>query len=108
MKQHPVVNELTPEPLDPDQVIAGQPEVSELTLLETGESGTSGLWQLTPGTVTDVEVEESFLVLRGRGTLEFDDGRTVALAPGVIHQFAGGEETTWTIEETLLKAYWIA
>ena len=108
MKAHPVIEQLDVDPLDPDQVVSGEPETSELTLLETDTDGTSGLWQLTPGVVTDTEVEESFLVLSGRGEVTFEDGSRILLEPGVTHRFSGGEQTTWTVEETLLKAYWIA
>ncbi|MCB0864069.1 MAG: cupin domain-containing protein, partial [Solirubrobacterales bacterium] len=80
----------------------------ELTLLETDDEGTSGLWQLTPGTVTDTEVDESFLVLSGRGQVIFEDGSRILLEPGVTHRFSGGEKTTWTVEKTILKVYWIA
>lgn len=108
MERHEVIGQLRPEPLDPDQILTGSPEVEELTLIEAEDGSISGLWQLSPGTVTDTEVEESFLVIAGRGKVTFQDGRIVELAPGVTHHFEGGEVTTWTIEETLLKAYWIA
>ncbi len=107
MKRHPVLEELTPDPPEPGQVVSGNPEISELTLLEAGDGATSGLWQLTPGVVTDTEVEESFMVITGRGRVIFREGGVLELAPGFIHHFQGGEETTWEIEETLLKAYWI-
>lgn len=107
MKSHPLLNQLEPEPLDPGQIVAGTPEVTELTLLETADGETSGLWRITPGVVTDTEVEESFMVMTGKGHVSFEDGSRVELEPGVTHRFAGGEKTTWTIEETLLKAYWI-
>lgn len=107
MNFHPVIDQLQSDPLDPDGIVSGNPEVSELTLLETDDGHASGLWRLTPGVVTDTEVEESFLVITGRGRITFEDGSEVHLQPGVTHRFAGGEKTTWTITETLLKAYWI-
>ena len=57
--------------------------------------------------VRDVEIQEKSLVLAGRGSVEFEDGRTVELGPGVVLEFQGGEKTVWTIEETVFKAYWI-
>ncbi len=107
MKTHPVIDQLEPEALDPDQIVSGSPEVTELTLIEAENGQTSGLWQITPGVVTDTEVEESFLVLSGRGRITFEDGSELKLSPGIAHRFQGGEKTTWTIEETLLKTYWI-
>ncbi|MGA7396757.1 MAG: cupin domain-containing protein [Solirubrobacterales bacterium] len=107
-KFHPVTDQLEEEPLDLEQIIFGNPRTSALTLVETKEGSESGLWRCTPGTVTDTEVNESFLVLTGKGTLEFEDGRTIDLAPGVTVSFEGGEKTTWTVKETILKAFWIA
>lgn len=107
MNNHPVIDQLEPDPLDPDEIVSGNPEVSELTLLESDDGHTSGLWRLTPGVVTDTEVEEAFLVITGRGRIEFEDGSEVELEPGSTHRFEGGEKTTWTITETLLKAYWV-
>jgi len=104
---HEILDQLEPEELDPDQIRLGSPEASELTLLETADGHTAGLWQLTTGEVTDTEVKESFLVLRGRAIIEYGDGRAFTVGPGDTHRFEGGEETTWKVEETLLKAYWI-
>ena len=104
---HPVTDQLEPEELDPSQILAGDPATSELTLAESEDGQISGLWRCTPGVVTDTEVEESFLVITGRATLTYEDGRTFELKPGVTHRFEGGENTTWSVEETILKAYWI-
>jgi uncharacterized cupin superfamily protein len=102
-----VTDQLEPEPLDPQQVLFGNPATSSLTLAESKDGAESGLWRCTPGVVTDVEVEESFLVITGRGSIEFEDGSTVELYPGVTHRFEGGEKTKWTVKETVLKAFWI-
>lgn len=104
---HPVTDQLEPEELDPAQIVSGTPETSELTLAESGDGQVSGLWRCTPGVVNDTEVEESFLVITGKATLTYEDGRQFTLEPGVTHSFEGGERTTWNVEETILKAYWI-
>ena len=107
--EHPILGELQPTPLDPEQILAGDPKTSELTFAATEDGVESaGLWRCTRGTVTDVEVEESFLVLCGRAKLRYEDGREFELAPGTVHRFAGGERTTWVVEETILKAFWVA
>lgn len=106
MKRHEVLDQLEPEQLEPDQVILGQPQVSSLVLYR-GEGGEAGLWQITPGVVTDVEAEESFLVIEGRAIIEYADGRAFTVGPGDTHHFEGGEEATWKVEKTLLKAWWI-
>ena len=104
---HPVTDQLEPDPLDPGQIVSGEPETSSLILAESGDgSETCGLWRCTPGTVTDTEVEESFLVITGEARVEFDDGRDLTFRPGDTHTFKGGEKTVWTVRETVLKAYW--
>jgi uncharacterized cupin superfamily protein len=66
---------LEPVPLDPSQVVAGAPEVSELVLSESDDGRVvRGIWQMTPGVVTDTEVDELFVVHSGRATIEFADG----------------------------------
>jgi len=96
------------EPLLPQQVVAGTPVTADLTLASGGGEETAGLWSCSPGSFSDVEVRESFLVIAGRATLRYEDGSEHELGPGVVHEFAGGERTLWTVHEKLVKAYWIA
>lgn len=98
------------DPLEPEQILAGEAATADLTLAESANGGeeTAGLWSCTPGEFSDVEVRESFLVISGRATLRYEDGTTHELAPGTVHEFAGGERTVWTVHEKLVKAYWIA
>lgn len=103
---HEILDQLEPEELDPSQIIVGNPEVSSLTLYEQ-DGVEAGLWQITPGEVTDVEATETFMVIKGRAVIEYSDGRAFTVGPGDSHHFEGGEETTWKVEQTLLKAYWI-
>lgn len=106
--KHPVTDELEPEPLDPEQIVSGEPRTSSLTLASAEDGAESGLWRCTPGVVTDTEVKESFLVIAGKGQVEIEGGETIRLQPGATHHFEGGEKTVWTVDETVLKAYWIA
>ena len=55
-------------------------------------------------TFTDTEVEETFVVLEGRATVEHV-GTSYELGPGSVCAFAAGAETTWIVHETLLKVY---
>jgi uncharacterized protein len=104
---HPVADQLDPDPLDPDQIVSGSPETFDLTLAESEDgSETCGFWRCTPGTFTDIEVEESFLMITGEARVEFDDGRDLTFGAGDTHSFKGGEKTVWTVTETVLKAYW--
>lgn len=64
-----------------------------------------GTWEMAPGTDHDTEVDEVFVVLAGRGTVTFEDGEVVELAPGVAVRLRAGERTTWVVTETLRKVY---
>lgn len=64
-----------------------------------------GLWSMAPGTEQDTEADEVFVVLAGRGTVTFEDGEVVDLAPGVAVRLRAGERTTWTVTEALRKVY---
>lgn len=79
-----------------------------LPLAALGEPGSEvevGVWEMAPGTEQDTEVDEVFVVLAGRGSVTFDDGDVVDLAPGVVCRLRAGERTTWTVSETLRKVY---
>jgi uncharacterized protein len=95
---------LTPDPLDPDQVVSGNPQVSTHEIAESDEVSV-GIWQHTAGVSTDVEVDEIFVVLSGRATIEVNDGPTLELGPGDVGVLEAGAETTWTVHEDLRKIY---
>lgn len=75
--------------------------------LELGDfaGGSFGLWEAWPGVDVDIESDELFLVLQGRGEVAFEDGSRLALLPGVLVRLRAGDRTTWTIEERLRKLY---
>lgn len=121
------------EPLPPDQVVAGAPTTGFAVLVEGSVAGGGseiggsaiggsaidgsaidgpaiekpeiGVWEMTPGTGTDVEVDEVFVVLAGRATLLMPGLDAVELTPGSVVQLAAGMVTTWTVHETLRKLY---
>lgn len=64
-----------------------------------------GIWEITPGVVRDVEADEVFVVLEGDGTVRFEDGSELELAPGALVRLHEGERTTWTIRTRLRKVY---
>ena len=72
------------EPVDADQVIEGSP--------------TTGVAALT-------EVDEVFIVLKGRAILRRDDGSETELVAGSVGRLEDGEETEWEVHETLRKIY---
>ena len=66
----------------------------------------SAVWEMTPGVMNDVEVDEVFVVLSGSATVQFATGSpTIQLGPGDLVRFAAGAETVWTVTETLRKVY---
>ncbi|QIK68638.1 cupin domain-containing protein [Nocardioides sp. HDW12B] len=74
------------------------------TLAELGRSEI-GLWDAGPGTDDDVEADEVFLVLAGRGTVTFEDGSVIDLGPGVVVRLYEGDRTRWELTERLRKLY---
>lgn len=96
--------ELVPDPLEPDQVLDGEPRTSAYVLAATAAGGESGVWRCTPGKFSDVEADETFVVLAGRATIEWSGGR-IEVGPGDVCALAAGTETVWTVHETLLKGF---
>jgi uncharacterized cupin superfamily protein len=100
--------ELEPAPLDPETILEGAPEVSELVLDASPDgSVTRGVWQITPGVVADVEADEDFVVVSGRATVEVEGGPTLELEPGVVGVLHAGDRAVWRIHETLRKVFQI-
>jgi uncharacterized protein len=98
--------ELEESELDPAQIVAGEPRVSELVLAESADGRVlRGIWQMTPGVVTDTEADEIFVVLAGRATVAFEDGTVLEVGPGDVAVLTEGARTTWTVHETLRKVY---
>lgn len=98
---------LADDPLDPEQVLEGDPRTSAYVLASGAGGSETGVWRCTPGKFRDTEAEETFVVLEGRATIEFDGG-VVEVGPGDVCSLEAGTETVWTVHETLLKGYVIA
>jgi uncharacterized cupin superfamily protein len=99
-----VTTSLQPTEIGAESVVSGQPTVGTATFTEIGQAEI-GVWEHTAGTSLDVEVDEAFVVLAGRGSVTFDNGETVELVPGRLVRLHAGERTTWTVHETLRKVY---
>jgi uncharacterized cupin superfamily protein len=95
---------LEPEPLDPDQIVSGSPETSSFVLTEGADGTESGVWRCTPGTFTDVEADEVFVVVEGRATIAWDGGE-IEVGPGDVCTLEAGTETVWTVHETVVKGF---
>lgn len=96
--------ELTEDPLDPELVVDGDPQVRSREL--AGDDTVSvGIWQHTAGVSRDVEADEVFVVLSGRARIEVAGGPVLEVGPGDVGLLAAGSRTTWTVHETLRKVY---
>jgi len=97
---------LAHEALAPALVVSGAPTAGWIVLDESA-SGELGVWEHTPGTSTDIESDEVFVVLSGSATLSFDEPSlpSIELRPGVLVRLAAGMRTVWTVRETLRKVY---
>ncbi|WP_407286125.1 cupin domain-containing protein [Streptomyces sp. BP-8] len=101
--------DLEPEPLDPSQIVSGEPEVTGKVLWESPDGRQlRGIWQITPGVVTDTEANELFVVVSGRATIEVEGGSVLEVGPGDACVLREGDRTRWTVHETLRKAYHIS
>jgi uncharacterized cupin superfamily protein len=97
--------DLDHEPVPADQVVTGSPATGS-RILGTFDGLEVGVWEMTPGAMSDVEADELFVVVSGRATVEFvDTGAWLLLGPGDVVQLHAGSRTIWTVTETLRKVY---
>lgn len=97
-------HELTHVPLPTTDVVSGTPTTALAPLAELGPVEI-GLWEMSLGTAVDTEVDEVFVVVAGSGAVEFTDGEVIDLRAGVVVRLTAGEQTRWTVTETLRKVY---
>jgi uncharacterized cupin superfamily protein len=98
------VMELPHEPLPAAQIVAGHPTTGAAVLDDSGDTEL-GVWEMSPGTATDTEVDEVFIVLSGRATVTGIAPDPVELVPGSVVRLTAGMESTWVVHETLRKVY---
>jgi len=94
------------EPVPADQVVEGSPTTGYIALDESG-AGEIGVWEMTPGAMRDVEVDEVFVVLSGAATVEFEHPHAspIVLAAGSVVRLGAGMKTIWTVREPLRKVF---
>lgn len=93
------------EPVPAEQCVSGQPRTGTGVLTTFGGVEV-GVWEVTPGVMTDVEVDEIFIVLCGAATIAFGDGSpALSVGPGDVVRLAAGAETVWTVTKTVRKVY---
>lgn len=91
-------------PVDAGDVIEGRPSQGAHTL-DVHNGVEVGVWEITTGTVQDTEIEEAFVVLSGRGRIEFADNSSLDLHAGIVVRLQAGDRTRWIVHETLRKLY---
>ncbi len=94
-----------PDQIEPGtEIVDGSPTAAVRTLDQVAGAEV-GLWEMTRGAARDVEADEVFVVLAGRGAVTFDDGERIELRPGVVVRLHAGDRTEWTVTEPLRKLY---
>ncbi|WP_345801440.1 cupin domain-containing protein [Microbacterium sp. AZCO] len=95
---------LAHEPVSAEQTVAGAPSTGWASL---DDAAGIGVWEMTPGTMRDVESDEVFVVLTGAATVEFEEPPlpAIELRAGAVVRLAAGMRTVWTVRETLRKVY---
>ncbi|MDV3127648.1 cupin domain-containing protein [Mycobacterium sp. 21AC1] len=102
---HAAALDLKHEPVPADQSVGGAPSTGAVALDDFGGLEI-GVWEMTPGVMTDVEADEVFVVLSGSASVEFADGSPMLrLGPGDVVRLIAGSSTVWTVTETLRKVY---
>ncbi|MGY4712326.1 cupin domain-containing protein [Mycolicibacterium sp. CBM1] len=102
---HAAIEWLEHESVPPEQSLGGDPHTGTAELGRFGGLQV-GVWEMTPGVMSDVEADELFVVLSGAATVEFDDETSaLTLGPGDVVRLAAGAKTVWTVSETLRKVY---
>ena len=95
------------EPVSLEDVLDGEPSAGAVVLGEFA-GREYGVWEMTPGSASDVENDEFFVVVAGSGSVEFlDDEVVVQLVPGSVVTLAAGARTIWSVTQTLRKV-WMA
>ncbi|MEF2977296.1 cupin domain-containing protein [Subtercola sp. YIM 133946] len=91
--------------LEAADVLCGDPKtrIAELAVID---DVSVGVWEVTPGIVTDTESSEVFVVISGSAVVEFENSeRMLHLSPGTIGRLEAGTRSRWTVTETLRKVY---
>jgi hypothetical protein len=98
---------LEPWPLEPGQILDGDPEASGRLLWKSADGTLAvGIWRCTPGSFTWDHVDETLVVIEGHATVEREDGGgTIELRPGVVAFFPEGLRTRWRVRETVRKGF---
>lgn len=101
--------ELEPWPIPASNILAGNPDASGAMICMTPDkTSASGLWQCLPGRFRwDYTWNETIYILAGKGEIRSDNGECCPILPGRILHFSEGLSSTWTIQETVRKFFFL-
>jgi uncharacterized cupin superfamily protein len=92
------------EPLPPGKAQVGQPRAG-MVAVPAPAGLAAGIWEHGVGVSTDVEVDELFVVLSGRATIEVEGGPALEVGPGDLCLLEAGARTRWIVHEDLRKVF---
>lgn len=100
---------LQPAPIDPANVVAGDPKGATTVLRQSDDKTLqNGVWECTPGTFyLPHNYEETVTVVKGRVTVTPEGGEPTELGPGDTAFFPAGTRVLWEVHETLRKSWHI-
>ena len=88
-------------PVDPARLATGTEPRMGIVWRREDDSEVRGVWEMAPGVLEDTKGDEMFVIMSGRATVEFPDGRVWELEPGVAGITVAGDVSRWTVHETL-------
>jgi len=97
---------LDPLPIDPSQVISGDPQATaKLLWISDDHKLCNGIWECTPGVFDWSHADETATVISGRVTVTPEGGEPVELGPGDVAFWPEGTKTRWEVHETVRKSF---
>lgn len=96
-------------PVLEDLRLEGEPSTGFIDVAVVGDT-TVGIWEMTAGSMRDIEADEVFVVVSGEATVELigQDGqvtRTIELRAGSLCRLETGMLTRWHVPVGLRKVY---
>jgi hypothetical protein len=96
-------------PVLEDLRLEGEPSTGFIDVAVVGDT-TVGIWEMTAGSMRDIEADEVFVVISGEATVELigEDGqvtRTIELRAGSLCRLETGMLTRWHVPVALRKVY---
>lgn len=100
-----ITAELTPDNFFTDEQRGGLDVHTAIKEIGTIEGVAYGIWEMGAGAADWVTEDEVFIIESGKGTLTFEDGEVVDLAPGTVVRLVDGEKVRWDISEQIRKVW---